>query len=145
MYSAIGNYIRERRQDLGLSQEQLAERVGGSYGQSDISRIERGHIELPRLATLVSLATSLEVPVGNLLIASGWFNEGHFAAVSKPAGETEQESLETVLAEIEAELDVIHSLEQQAETRSNRLRAVIRDLKMSRDLEVSMTELERHA
>jgi transcriptional regulator with XRE-family HTH domain len=141
MYTAIGNYIRERRQDLGLSQEQLAERVGGSYGQSDISRIERGHIELPRLATLVSLAAALEVPVGNLLIASGWFNESHFAELN-PADAAEQDSLGNVLEEIEAELDVIQSLEQQADTRSNRLRVMIRDLKMSQDLSVSMTDLE---
>jgi transcriptional regulator with XRE-family HTH domain len=138
MYSAIGNYVRERRQDLGLSQEQLAERVGGTYGQSDISRIERGHIELPRLATMVSLAASLEVPVGDLLIASGWFNEGHFIANTDPAGVADSVKLEAVLAEIESELAEIRELEQQAEFRARRLSAMIRDLKATSGLSVSM-------
>jgi len=138
MYSAIGNYVRERRQDLGLSQEQLAERVGGTYGQSDISRIERGHIELPRLATMVSLAASLEVPVGNLLIASGWFNEGHFNVVSQPSAETRDARLDVVLAEIESELNAIRDLEHQAEFRATKLRAMIRDLKATSGTSVSM-------
>src|SRR4028119_414126 len=74
MYTPLGTYVRERRQDLGLSQEQLSVRVSATYGQSDISRLERGHVELPRLETLIQLSGALEVPVGNLLIASGWFN-----------------------------------------------------------------------
>jgi len=145
MYTELGTYIRERRQDLGLSQEQLAERVGGAYGQSDISRIERGHIELPRLATLVSLATALEVPVGNLLIASGWFNESHFATMPQPAGDAEPGSLEAMLTDIETELDIIHALEHQAESRSNQLRNMIRDLKLTNGISVSMTELEQRS
>lgn len=138
MYSAIGNYVRERRQDLGLSQEQLAERVGGTYGQSDISRIERGHIELPRLATMVSLAASLEVPVGDLLIASGWFNEGHFTSMSQSSGDSSNTRLELVLAEIESELAEIRELERQAELRASRLSGMIRDLKATSGLSVSM-------
>jgi transcriptional regulator with XRE-family HTH domain len=138
MYSAIGNYVRERRQDLGLSQEQLAERVGGTYGQSDISRIERGHIELPRLATMVSLAASLEVPVGDLLIASGWFNEEHFVSLSTSSSDADNGKLEAVLAEIEGELDEIRDLERQAEARARKLSAMIRDLKATAGLSVSM-------
>jgi transcriptional regulator with XRE-family HTH domain len=137
MYSEIGNFVRERRQDLNLSQEQLAERVGGSYSQSDISRLERGHIELPRLGTMVSLAASLEVPVGDLLIASGWFTEGHFISTHEPAAASAQPSLPTVLDEIEVELDAIQGLERQADVRARKLSAMIRELKVTSGLSVS--------
>ena len=74
----IGTYIRERRQVLGLSQDQLADRIrgsfGGAYGQSGISRLERGEVDLLRIGTLIKLASALEVPVGNLLIAADYVN-----------------------------------------------------------------------
>ena len=131
MENPIGMFVRQRRQDLGLSQEQLAELVGGSYGQSDISRIERGHIELPRMDTLVRLASALKVPVGDLLIASGWFEDAHFVS-GTPVGPTAQEgALGDVLAHVEAELDAIHALERQAVERTNELYRLIRDLKVT--------------
>jgi len=144
MYTAIGNYIRERRQDLGLSQEQLAERVGGSYCQSDVSRIERGLIELPRFSTLVRLAASLEVPVGNLLVASGWFDDDHLVARPQYVGQERPDTLEMVFAEIEAELQTIENLENEARERANRLRTMIRDLRVTSGITVSMVELEQH-
>ena len=142
LYTDLGNYVRERRQDLELSQEQLAERVGGAYSQSDISRLERGQIELPRLGTISRLAAALEVPVGNLLIASGWFDEGHFAAMPTVVQAVEQDTLETVLSEIEAELDTIQHLEHEAKTRADRLRAMIRELQATSGVAVSMAEHE---
>jgi transcriptional regulator with XRE-family HTH domain len=131
MLNPIGSFVRERRQDLGLTQEQLAERVGGSYGQSDISRIERGHIELPRIGTLVKLAESLEVPVGDLLIASGWFEDAHFVTDSSAATSAQDNVLEDVLVRLEAELDAIHELERQAAQRTSELYRMIRDLKVT--------------
>src|SRR5215203_2519679 len=107
MYTAIGNFVRERRQDLGLSQEQLAERVGGTYSQSDISRIERGHITLPRLSNLERLAASLDVPVGELLIAAGWFEEGHFVSGPGDTASGLPANLESAVSQIEAELNAI--------------------------------------
>jgi transcriptional regulator with XRE-family HTH domain len=139
----LGEYIRERRHQLGLSQEQLAERVGGTYSQGDISRLERGHIELPHLETLIKLASVLEVPVGNLLIAGGWFDDGHFAAMPTLAEGDEQGILETVLGNIQAHLDRILELEREAQTRSDRLWVMIRDLKATSGLSVTMTEQEQ--
>jgi predicted transcriptional regulator len=42
MGTTLGTYIRARRRHLGLSQEQLAERVGETYSQADISHLECG-------------------------------------------------------------------------------------------------------
>ena len=130
MKNAIGHFVRERRQDLGLSQEQVAERMGGSYGQSDISRIERGHIELPRVGTLIRLGSALDVPVGDLLIASGWFEDAHFFGDAFGA-DSGDDVLAEVLARIEVELDAIHDLERQAAQRTNELYRMIRDLKLT--------------
>jgi transcriptional regulator with XRE-family HTH domain len=127
MHSAFGDYIRERRLHLNLTQEQLAERMGGAYTQSDISRLERGLVGLPRLTTVVSLAAALEVSVGDVLIASGWFEDEDIVP-SLTSATAEQDTLATVLAAIEAELDSIRDLEHQATVRSERLRRTIRDL-----------------
>lgn len=43
----FGRIIRERRIELGLTQEELAERIGESVRQSDVSRMERDYIILP--------------------------------------------------------------------------------------------------
>jgi len=108
MSATLGTYIRDRWQDLGLSQEQLAERVSETYSQADVSRLERGITELPRLETLSMLSGAREVPVGNLLIAAGWFDEGHIATMPTADEAIQRDTLETVLGEIEAELDTIH-------------------------------------
>jgi len=134
--NALGNFVRERRQDLNLSQEQLAERVGGNYGQSDVSRIERGQIELPRLGTMVSLAAALEVSIADLLVASGWFDHRHFAA-APPAPAPDGLPLTNVLSEIDTELEAIRELERQATARSQQLQRMIRELKVTADVSVS--------
>ena len=138
MDNDMGAYIRERRQRLGLSQEELAERVGGAYSQSDISRLERGHIGLPRLSTIVRLAAALEVSVGDLLIAAGWFDDGYVARDSDTSGEPDAGGFEAALVEIAAELDAIRELERQAASRSRHLLDRIRTLKASSEQSVSL-------
>jgi len=68
----LGNYVRERRRELGLTQEELAERIGGSASQAEVSRLERGTIVFPRRSRLEGLAAALEVTLGTLLVHSGW-------------------------------------------------------------------------
>jgi transcriptional regulator with XRE-family HTH domain len=71
----LGAVIRQRRLDLGWSQEELAARVselGSVLRQSDISRLELGKVDLPRRERLVHLAVVLELSVGELLLRSGW-------------------------------------------------------------------------
>jgi transcriptional regulator with XRE-family HTH domain len=130
MHSVFGDFIRERRLHLNLTQEQLAERMGGAYTQSEISRLERGHIGLPRLSTIIRLAAAMEVSVGDVLIAGGWFEDDDIVA-SLTSATAEQDTLATVLAAIEAELDSIRDLEHQATVRSARLRMAVRQLATS--------------
>lgn len=63
-YYAIGQRIRKTRKAHGLSQEQLAERIGIST--THMSHIETGNTKLS-LPVLVSLAETLEVRTDELL------------------------------------------------------------------------------
>ena len=128
MGTGIGTYVRDRRQDLGLSQAALARRVGKPYSQSDVSRLERGQIDVPRLGTLIKLASVLEVQVGDLLIVSDWFADGPVSPTSTSTSGVDQATLITVLSEIEAELDTMLGLQLEARSRSDRLQAMIREL-----------------
>lgn len=56
----IGELIRKRRKELGLSQEQLSEKVGVSYQQ--IQRYENGGSML-NVENLQRIATALAMPV----------------------------------------------------------------------------------
>jgi len=56
----IGEAIRKRRKELGLSQEQLSERVGVSYQQ--IQRYENGSNML-NVETVQRIARALSLPV----------------------------------------------------------------------------------
>jgi transcriptional regulator with XRE-family HTH domain len=73
---SLGQFIADRRQDLGLTQEQLAERIGEHVRQSDVSRLERNRITLPRRERLEQLAAALEVSLGDLLARTGWLTAG---------------------------------------------------------------------
>ena len=55
----MGEAIRKRRKDLGLSQEQLAERVGVSYQQ--IQRYESGYSML-NVENIQRIAKTLQIP-----------------------------------------------------------------------------------
>ena len=71
----LGGTIRRRRLELGWTQEQLAARIsaeGEWLNQSDVSRLERGRVGLPRRARLERIAAALGLPLGDLLAHSGW-------------------------------------------------------------------------
>ena len=65
----IGRCLRRRRRDLGLSQEDLAERTG--VHRTPISLFENGH-RLPHTSTLIKLAIGLEIPVCQILLDIEW-------------------------------------------------------------------------
>jgi DNA-binding XRE family transcriptional regulator len=78
----FGENLFLARRTVALSQEQLALRA-------DLHRTEIGHLEggrrLPRIDTLVKLASSVEVPSGDLLKGLAWVpahqrTSGHFIA-----------------------------------------------------------------
>lgn len=61
---ALGCLVRQRRTELGLSQEELGLRA--NLDRTYISGIERG-VRNPSLTALVSLASGLNIDVSNLL------------------------------------------------------------------------------
>jgi transcriptional regulator with XRE-family HTH domain len=74
--------IRKRRAELGLSQTQLAERIGPEMQQTDISRLERGLVSLPRPEFVKQLATALETTVLELFNFAGWLSDEELARYS---------------------------------------------------------------
>lgn len=71
----LGAVIQARRLELGWTQEELAERVraeGEAMRQADVSRLERGGVTLPRRGRLERIAVVLGIPLGELLVRSGW-------------------------------------------------------------------------
>lgn len=62
--AAFGARMRARREELGLSQEEAAERA--TIHSSNFARIERGQ-QSPRVQLLVRIADSLETTPGALL------------------------------------------------------------------------------
>lgn len=70
----LGRAIRARREQLGLSQEELADRLGRS--QSLVSRLERGAADWPDPAMFRALAAALELPPAELLEAAGYLEAG---------------------------------------------------------------------
>lgn len=61
---ALGTNLREARERLGLTQEQVAQRCG--VHATEVSRIEAGKRD-PQVSTLERLATAVEVKPGRLL------------------------------------------------------------------------------
>jgi transcriptional regulator with XRE-family HTH domain len=61
---ALGTNLREARERLGLTQEQVAERSG--VHATEVSRIEAGKRD-PKVSTLERLAKAVEVKPGRLL------------------------------------------------------------------------------
>jgi transcriptional regulator with XRE-family HTH domain len=75
---SLGTFIRERRRSLGLTQTELAERLG--YVQERISLLEHGKYGMPSLPALDVLAQKLEVPLADVLRAAGFPAEPPVAA-----------------------------------------------------------------
>ena len=63
----VGKSIANRRIEKGLTQEEVAERLGVGY--EAISRMERGVI-MPTIAKIIQLAEVFDTPVDTLLMES---------------------------------------------------------------------------
>lgn len=77
----IYNNIRERRKQLGLTQQELATKVGYT-DRSTIAKIEAGKIDIPQ-STIVSLANALECSPGELMGMHDVQIDFDVAAISK--------------------------------------------------------------
>lgn len=62
----IGEKIKKARKSAGLTQEQLAENMGGTCTNKVISRYEKGEVEMG-VQTLIDIAENLDVPADALL------------------------------------------------------------------------------
>jgi transcriptional regulator with XRE-family HTH domain len=92
MTQTLGKAIRARRIELGMTQEDLANRVEGGMRQAQVSRLEIGMVTLPRHDRLECIARALGLPVGELLENAGWTgaNDAFAAQVTSP-GASQQE------------------------------------------------------
>jgi transcriptional regulator with XRE-family HTH domain len=61
----FGVFLRQRRRQLGLTQTQLAERIG--WTQERVSVLENGKYGMPSLPQLSRLADGLDLPLDALL------------------------------------------------------------------------------
>jgi transcriptional regulator with XRE-family HTH domain len=83
---ALGQFIRERRRALRLTQTQLGARLG--WVQERISVLEHGKYGTPSLPLLASLAEALEVSQAELLSAAGFLQESPVFADAIHCGRT---------------------------------------------------------
>ncbi len=72
-HAALGNAIRQLRQQAGLSQEQLAEQASTDLTQ--IGGLERG-TRNPSYSTLLRVATALRTRVGEIVTLADQFADG---------------------------------------------------------------------
>jgi transcriptional regulator with XRE-family HTH domain len=81
--SDFGTVLREKRRASGLSQRQLAEKVGVDF--SYISKLENGRLPAPAAETIARLAEVLACPVEELLAAAKKMPAGLNDSVGQPA------------------------------------------------------------
>jgi transcriptional regulator with XRE-family HTH domain len=74
----LGQVVRDGRRARGWTQETLALKIDDGIAQSDVSRLERDQITLPRRGRLERIAGALGIPLGELLASSGWAEAERF-------------------------------------------------------------------
>jgi transcriptional regulator with XRE-family HTH domain len=67
----LGQYIQDRRQNMGMSLSVLSREMGGSPGGSFLSKVEAAHADVSP-AVAVRLASALSLPPEILLNAAGY-------------------------------------------------------------------------
>ncbi|MDQ3654733.1 MAG: helix-turn-helix domain-containing protein, partial [Chloroflexota bacterium] len=109
MEKTLGQFIRGTRLAMGLTQEELANRVGAGVRQSDISRLEKDMIEFPRRERLEAIAAALDVTLGDLLIATGWLEIEHAQLIEQIEDDEEPDPnvLEDAMAVLSAAKEMV--------------------------------------
>ena len=105
----LGQFIRANRLAMGLTQEQLAERVGDNMRQSNISQLERDFVKFPRRERLEAIAEALDVTLGDLLISTGWLEIEHAALIEQIEDDDEPDPdvLEDAMAVLSAAKEMV--------------------------------------
>lgn len=65
LYRVLGEKIKERREELGLSQQELSDKIL-KLGRTSISNIEKGR-QFPPLSTIYELCRALDIDVQRIL------------------------------------------------------------------------------
>lgn len=94
-YEQLGKRIKARREELGMSQEQLAEKIGYK-GKSTISMIEAGTRGL-RHSKVMPLAEALQTTTDYIM---GWERLTLMEEISGELNDLSKEDLEYVLSSI---------------------------------------------
>jgi transcriptional regulator with XRE-family HTH domain len=105
----LGQFIRANRLALGLTQEQLAERLGDNVRQSHISQLEQDVVKFPRRERLEAIAEALNVTLGDLLISTGWLDVEHAALIEQLDDDEEPDPdvLEEAMAVLSAAKEMV--------------------------------------
>ncbi len=105
----LGQFIRANRLAMGLTQQQLADRVGDNVRQSDISRLEIDGVEFPRRERLDAIAVALGVTLGDLLISTGWLEIEHAAMIEQISDDEQPDPdvLEDAMAVLSAAKEMV--------------------------------------
>ena len=69
MEHSFGNKLREQRRVSGMSQRELAERIGVDF--SYISKLENGRLPPPAADTVVAICEELGIPAEEMLALTG--------------------------------------------------------------------------
>jgi transcriptional regulator with XRE-family HTH domain len=130
----IGQRIRERREELGLSRDDLARKMPGKTNGNAIYRWERGRHEA-RPDALEALADALEVPVAYFFVdePDKAVTPDPFARNGNSApGDTDE--LRAQLDRIEQrQTDLAALIEAQAEATSQQFSAMLEELRRELD------------
>jgi len=78
MTEELGRLVAERRDAIGMTQEQLAARIGAK--QSYVSQLEKGKIGLPGVKRLSQISFALHVSISELLRNSSWPDVSDYVA-----------------------------------------------------------------
>jgi two-component system OmpR family sensor kinase len=81
----LGTFVRQRRTALGMTQVQLADRVG--WTQERVSVLENGKYGMPALPSLSHLASTLDTTLFAMLTAAGFGDGGIVAVAQEDPGE----------------------------------------------------------
>lgn len=77
----LGEFIKNRRKELGISRNLLATKAGISH--TEVQRIETNERKQPSLKVLCALADSLSVPQEEMLKLAGYAPEDGMSAIQR--------------------------------------------------------------
>lgn len=101
--STIGKRIKDRRVQMGLSADQLAERLGKN--RATVYRYEGDEIENLPLSVIVPLAEALQVSPAYLM---GWTDDAEPAKKTAPTVDGERRELVDLIPSLPD--DIVHAL-----------------------------------